>query len=107
MAMAQAKDEFPLADLISRLGDELREAQAQAATDQKEDQFKLKEATVELAWTFNKKADGGIDFKVVKLGGELSKENAQTLTVTLEPLTERERKTDPKSGPRRYGRPAP
>jgi hypothetical protein len=81
-----ADDKFPLADLIKVLGQELREAQRRAKKDDQPDLLKLKECSVELGVTWEKKADGSIEFWVIKLGGGVSKENTQTLSVTLEPL---------------------
>lgn len=78
--------EFRLADLIKALGGELREAQRRATTDDQPDMLQLKECTVELAVTWNKKGEAGLEFWVVKLGGEVSRENTQTISVTMEPL---------------------
>ena len=79
------KEAFPLADLIQSLGDQLREAEARAKADGKTDLLELKECEVELAVQFEKKGDAGIEFWVVKLGGELTKANTQTIKVTLAP----------------------
>jgi hypothetical protein len=75
---------FPLADLVEQLGDEIREAQrrAQAKTPHL---LKLKECTAELGVQWTLDADGGVEFWVVELGGEVTKENTHTVSVTLEP----------------------
>jgi hypothetical protein len=79
---------FPLADLIKALGRDLREAQRRAKEDDQPDILKLKECSVELGVTWEKKGEAGIEFWVIKLGGEVSKQNVETLTVTLEPLSD-------------------
>lgn len=78
-------EKFPLVDLITALGDQLREAQRRAKDDDQPDLLKLKECSVELAVEWEKKAEGGLEFWVVKLGGGLTTTNTQTLSVTLEP----------------------
>ncbi len=82
------EERFPLADLIGALGRELREAQRRAALDDTLDLLRLRECTVEMGVTWEKTAEGGVDFWVVKLGGGVTKENIQTMTVSLEPLGE-------------------
>jgi hypothetical protein len=76
---------FPLADLIEQLGDEIREAQrrAQAKTPHL---LKLKECTAELGVEWDFDGSGGVEFWVVKLGGEVTKQNTHTVSVTLEPV---------------------
>ncbi len=80
------KEQFPLADLIAGLGREIREAQRRASGDDKKDLFKLKECEVEVGINWSKTGSGGVEFWVVKLGGEVTKENTQTIKVALEPL---------------------
>jgi hypothetical protein len=77
---------FPLADLISALGDELREAQRRARDDSQEDILKLKECSIEMGLSWEKKADGSIKFWIIELGGGVTKANTQTVALTLEPL---------------------
>jgi hypothetical protein len=77
---------FLLADLLTALGAELREAQRRAGADEQPDLLKLKECTVELGISWEKKGEAGIEFYVIKLEGGLDKTNTETLTVTLEPL---------------------
>jgi hypothetical protein len=80
-----AKDQYPLADMITALGMQLREAQQRHDASGQGDLLKLKECTIELGVSWDKKADGGIDFWVIKLGGGVDKTNTQTVSVTLEP----------------------
>ena len=47
--------------------------------------LKLKDCSVELGVSWDRKADGGIQFWVIKLGGGVDKTNTQTIRVTLEP----------------------
>jgi len=80
------EDRFPLADLIGALGRELREAQRRATSDGEPEVLRLKDCTVEMGVTWEKTAEGGVDFWVVKLGAGATKENTQTMTVSLEPV---------------------
>jgi hypothetical protein len=80
-----AKDQYPLADMITALGMQLREAQQRHDDSGQGGLLKLKECTIELGVSWDKKADGGIDFWVIKLGGGVDKTNTQTVSVTLEP----------------------
>jgi len=82
----QDHERFPLTDLIAALGRDLREAQQRAQDDDRPDLLKLKECSIELGVTWEKKGDAGVEFWVVKLGGGVSKQTTQTLTVTLEPI---------------------
>lgn len=75
-----------LRDVLEQLGDELREAQAAALKDSKPDLMKVKECTVELGLTWEAKGSAGVEFWVFELGGELSRANSQTVTLTLEPI---------------------
>ena len=77
---------FPLADLIDAIGAELRESQRRARVDDEADMLRLKECSVELGITWEKKGDAGIDVKVFKLGGGIGKQDTQTISVTLEPF---------------------
>jgi hypothetical protein len=77
---------FPLADLLTSLAEELRDAQRRAREDEEPDMLKLKECTVELGISWDKRGEAGIEFYVFKLGGGLDKTNTETLSVTLEPL---------------------
>jgi hypothetical protein len=78
-------EQFPLADLIRSLGNEIREAEERARADGQADLLELKECEVEVAVQFEKKGDAGVEFWVVKLGGELTKANTQTIKLTLAP----------------------
>ena len=81
-------DGLRLKDVLVQLGEEIREAQWEAAHDGKEDLLRIKECQVELAVTWEVKGSGGVEFWVVKLGGELNRSNTQTITITLEPTEE-------------------
>jgi hypothetical protein len=74
--------------VITALGDELRRAHDAAARDPAPDLLKLKDCSIELGITWARKGGGGLEFWVIKLDGEVSKENTQTITVNLEPVGE-------------------
>jgi hypothetical protein len=82
----EAERRYPLADLMAVLAAELREARDRAVGDQLDDVVKVKECQVELGFTWERKAEGAIEFFVFKLGGGIGKADTQTLTVTLEPI---------------------
>lgn len=77
---------FPLADLILRLGDELEDARRKAKEDGRPDLLAVKECSVEFGVTWTLTAEGKLEWEVVKLGGSVSREHVQTMTVTLTPL---------------------
>jgi hypothetical protein len=77
---------LPLVELITALGNELRQAHDTAVKDPAEDMLKLKDCSIELGITWDKKAGGGIEFWVIKLEGEASKQTTQKITVNLEPI---------------------
>jgi hypothetical protein len=76
-------EEFPLVDIIESLSDQLRVAVDRASMSDKARLLSLKGCTVELALTWEKKGSGGVDFKVVKLGGGITRTNVQTITLQL------------------------
>jgi uncharacterized protein (DUF736 family) len=79
--------EYKLADLISALGAEIREAQRRAnETGQPKPVFYLGECSVELGLTWEKTAEGGLEFWVVKLGGGVTKQDTTTISITLKPI---------------------
>ncbi len=80
-------ERFPLADLIARLGSELREAERRAAEAGARN-LQLKECSVQMGIQWDKKGSGEIDIWVVKLGGELTKENTELITITMQPFQE-------------------
>jgi hypothetical protein len=85
-----ATDEFPLADLLSELSKNLREANRRAVVDAKRGKqplVRVEAAEVELGVTWERTATGGIDIKVVKLGGDVGRSDIQTLTVRLVPAS--------------------
>jgi hypothetical protein len=77
---------YPLADLIKALGTQLREAQRRHQASQEPGLLRLKECTVELGLSWEKKGEAGVEFWIIKLGGGITKQNTQTLSVTLEPI---------------------
>lgn len=92
-----ATDEFPLADLLSELSKNLREANRRAVVDAKRGKqplVRVESAEVELGVTWERSATGGIDIKVVKLGGDIGRSDIQTLTVRIVPASS-ERDRDP------------
>lgn len=64
----------------------VRQAQADARTDGKPDVLRVKECTVELAIEWSVKGDAELDVWVVKLGGDVTKTNRDTITVRLEAI---------------------
>jgi Trypsin-co-occurring domain 2 len=84
--MAAAKT-LPLADLIQEVSTQLREARERYRATGQNALLEFASCTLELGVTWGKKADGGIDIKVVKLGGGLNKTNTQTITVVLQAPT--------------------
>jgi Trypsin-co-occurring domain 2 len=79
------EERWPLVDMVSALSDQLREAQRRAGPPDGPGALLLKECTVQLGMSWDKKADGGVQFWVVKLGGGLNKSETETITVVLEP----------------------
>ena len=84
------KDRFPLADLIAVLGSELREAEQRAAQSGART-LQLKECSVQMGIQWDKRGSGEIDIWVVKLGGDVTKQNTELITITMEPFQEPER----------------
>ena len=78
---------FPLADLINVLGKELREAERRAAESGARN-LQLKECAVQMGIQWEKRGSGEIDVWVVKLGGDLTKQNTELITITMEPFEE-------------------
>lgn len=81
----ESRQRFPLADLIAVLGAELREAERRAAQFGARN-LQLKECSVQMGIQWDKKGSGEIDVWVVKLGGELNKQNTELITITMEPF---------------------
>jgi Trypsin-co-occurring domain 2 len=81
-------DEFPLAELIDALAQQLGRAREWAndiAARGGRPFIAWTTAQIEVGVTWTRSAQGGIDVKVLHLGGERTKENTTTMTVTLEP----------------------
>ena len=76
---------YPLADVLEKLGGEIREASRRAREDNQPDVLLVSGIEVELGVTFTKKGEAGIEIGVVNLGGDLTKENTQTIKLTLIP----------------------
>jgi hypothetical protein len=77
-----------LSDVLADLAGELRKAQRKAAADSKPDVFKLSGCTIELGVSWETKAEGGVEFWVVKLGGGAARAEAESIILTLEPVGE-------------------
>jgi hypothetical protein len=82
-----SQQRFPLADLIAVLGSELREAERRAARSGARN-LQLKECSVQMGIQWEKRGSGEIDVWVVKLGGDLTKQNTELITITMEPFEE-------------------
>ena len=88
MSDSDQSDEFPLADLIHALSEQLRRAESRAR-----DRINLggrpliawTNAQIEVGVTWTRNLNGEIDIKVLRLGGQRTKENTATMTVTLGP----------------------
>ena len=79
---------FPLAELIHALSEELKRARdsaAEAVAAGRPAFIAWTTAQIEVGVTWTESIDGGIDIKVLHLGGDRTKENTTTMTVTLEP----------------------
>ena len=76
-----------MADLIAVLGSELHEAERRAAQSGARN-LQLKECSVQMGIQWEKKGSGEIDVWVVKLGGDLTKQNTELITITMEPFQE-------------------
>lgn len=83
----RTKERFPLADLIAVLGSELHEAESRAAKSGARN-LQLKECSVQMGIQWDKRGSGEIDIWVVKLGGDLTKQNTELITITMEPFQE-------------------
>jgi Trypsin-co-occurring domain 2 len=79
------EDALPLVEIIRALSRELREAERKASDDPI---LQLKDCSIELGITWERSAEGGLQFYVFKLGGHANKANSQTITVNLSPLRE-------------------
>jgi hypothetical protein len=75
--------------MIELLSDEIREA-SRRASGRADDVVYFKEATIELGWTWTENKEGGIDFKVVKLGAGRTRDTVERMTVSVVPNRGRE-----------------
>jgi Trypsin-co-occurring domain 2 len=81
-------DEFPLAELMDALAEQLgiaRKWAVEAAEGGEPSFISWTGAEIEVGITWTRSGSGGIDLKVLNLGGERTKENTATMTVTLAP----------------------
>ena|ERR1700684_168967 len=88
MPKYDSSKEFPLADLIHALSEQLRqsESRAQALTSSGDKPLiAWTAAQIEVGVTWTRDVNGHIDIKVLQLGGSRTKENTATMTVTLTP----------------------
>ena len=100
-------DGIPLAEMIQTLRRELETARQQARGEEIAFQMEKVELELEVALSRKTKGEGGIQFWVVKAGGEIEKSGATTHTfkLTLTPIgADRERlkvAADDREGPSR------
>lgn len=81
-------DEFPLADLIHALSEQLRRSESRAhelSNSGNQPLIAWIGAQIEVGVTWSRDVHGQIDVKVLQLGGARTKENTATMTVTLGP----------------------
>jgi hypothetical protein len=81
-------DAFPLTKLIDALGRQLDQGKRQAdraASSGRPSPIAWSTAQIEVGVTWTTSGSGEIDVKVLRLGGERTKENTATMTVTLVP----------------------
>jgi hypothetical protein len=93
-APADEGREWPLADMLGELGLELEKANRRVVESGTSGRLRWTEATIELGVTWEKRGEGGIDVKVVRLGGGVTKENTTTITIRVVPA-----ESDPTPGP--------
>jgi hypothetical protein len=88
MPHSNQSDEFPLADLIHALSEQLRRSESRAREGINSGDLPLiawTSAQIEVGVTWTRDVHGQIDVKVLQLGGERTKENTATMTVMLKP----------------------
>ncbi len=88
MPHSDPEDEFPLADLIHALSEQLRQSENRARVLLHSGGAPLiawTAAQIEVGVTWTRDVNGRIDVKVLQLGGQRTKENTATMTVTLKP----------------------
>jgi hypothetical protein len=69
----------------SQLAHQLERANQRVVQAGRPGRLRWTQATVELGVTWEKTGDGGVDLKVVRLGGGITKANTTTITVTVVP----------------------
>ena len=77
-----------LSDVVADLAEELRRAHLKTSADNKGDIFKLSGCTIELGVSWAKKAEGGVDFWVVRLGAGAARAESESIILTFEPQEE-------------------
>lgn len=81
-------NEFPLADLIHALSEQLRRSESRASeliSSAGQPLIAWTSAQIEVGVTWTRDVNGEIDIRVLRLGGQRTKENTATMTVTLKP----------------------
>jgi hypothetical protein len=89
MSDSHQSDEFPLADLIHALSEQLRRSESRASeliNSGGRPLIAWTNAQIEVGVTWTRDVNGEIDIKVLRLGGQRTKENTATMTVTLKPV---------------------
>jgi hypothetical protein len=84
------EDELPLAELMHALASQLQKARewaAQADSAGEPSPVAWTDAKVEVGVTWTRGFNGELDLKVVHLGGDRTKENTATMTVSLAPAS--------------------
>ena len=84
------EDELPLAELMHALASQLQKARewaAQAAFSGEPSPIAWTDAQIEVGVTWTRVGRGELDLKVVRLGGDRTKENTATMTVSLAPAS--------------------
>jgi hypothetical protein len=76
---------WPLADMLAQLAGELEAANGRVTRTGRQSSLRWTEATIELGITWEQTGDGGIDLKVLRLGGGRTKANTTTITVKVAP----------------------
>jgi hypothetical protein len=84
------EDDLPLAELMHALSTQLQKARdwaEEAAKLGEPSPIAWTEAQIEVGVTWTRTGSGQIDLKVLQLGGDRTKENTATMTVTITPAS--------------------